>query len=317
MAGPPSGFEAALANKYDIMRQETNARSNLYNTQAQVMPEQVAAENQLRLAQANLTGQEAGQVAPNAESARRLQGAQTGGEYARSTGQNISNQTNAALLRPIGAIGARALFNGLTGYNALANPTPAPGGSDVGGSGTLGNMQTVTYGANAPTDPFQRRDQMGRAPNADSAAPLFDSSVGTYKKGTSNVPAKGHARAAMANAQKGKGGGLAAILPALMAAGNGSAGGGTPMPGAMPPAPGGMPQAPGGAPGPMGFFGGTAQVPGKGSGNVDKVPAMLAPHEAVLTHGAADALGRGKIAALNAAHPPGKAPGKGLVKKRA
>jgi len=48
------------------------------------------------------------------------------------------------------------------------------------------------------------------------------------------------------------------------------------------------------------LFGATA-VPGQGSGTVDKVPAMLAPHEAVLNRAAADMLGRGKIAALNAA----------------
>jgi len=48
------------------------------------------------------------------------------------------------------------------------------------------------------------------------------------------------------------------------------------------------------------LFGATA-VPGQGSGTVDKVPAMLAPHEAVLNKAAADKLGRGKIAALNAA----------------
>jgi|SRR5215467_1043258 len=47
------------------------------------------------------------------------------------------------------------------------------------------------------------------------------------------------------------------------------------------------------------LFGATA-VPGQGSGRVDKVPAMLAPHEAVLNRAAADILGRGKIAALNA-----------------
>ena len=41
-------------------------------------------------------------------------------------------------------------------------------------------------------------------------------------------------------------------------------------------------------------------MPGQGSGTVDKVPAMLAPHEAVLNKAAADKLGRGKIAALNA-----------------
>jgi hypothetical protein len=47
------------------------------------------------------------------------------------------------------------------------------------------------------------------------------------------------------------------------------------------------------------LFGATA-VPGRGSGTVDKVPAMLAPHEAVLNKAAADMMGRGNIAALNA-----------------
>ena len=47
------------------------------------------------------------------------------------------------------------------------------------------------------------------------------------------------------------------------------------------------------------LFGATA-VPGQGSGAVDTVPAMLAPHEAVLNQAAADLMGRGRIAALNA-----------------
>jgi hypothetical protein len=46
-------------------------------------------------------------------------------------------------------------------------------------------------------------------------------------------------------------------------------------------------------------FGANA-VPGGGTGAVDTVPAMLAPHEAVLNRAAADMLGRGLIAQLNA-----------------
>ena len=49
-----------------------------------------------------------------------------------------------------------------------------------------------------------------------------------------------------------------------------------------------------------GYEAGTAKVPGKGSGMVDKVPAMLAPGEAVLNKGAAEHFGRDNIAALNA-----------------
>lgn len=44
---------------------------------------------------------------------------------------------------------------------------------------------------------------------------------------------------------------------------------------------------------------GIAKVPGKGSGKVDKVPAKLAPGEAVLNKAAAEKMGRGLIAALN------------------
>ena len=45
--------------------------------------------------------------------------------------------------------------------------------------------------------------------------------------------------------------------------------------------------------------GGRTRVPGQGSGKVDTVPAMLAPGEAVLNKGAAEHVGRGKIAKLN------------------
>ena len=45
---------------------------------------------------------------------------------------------------------------------------------------------------------------------------------------------------------------------------------------------------------------GATKVPGKGNPGVDKVPAVLAPGEAVLNQGAANHMGRGAIAALNA-----------------
>ena len=50
------------------------------------------------------------------------------------------------------------------------------------------------------------------------------------------------------------------------------------------------------------FAGGSSQVPGFGP--TDSVPSMLTPGEAVLTPGAAQHVGRPKIAALNAMHPP-------------
>lgn len=51
----------------------------------------------------------------------------------------------------------------------------------------------------------------------------------------------------------------------------------------------------------LGFAKGTAKVPGKGDGTKDTVPAKLAPGEAVLNKAAAQSVGRGLIAALNAA----------------
>jgi len=60
-----------------------------------------------------------------------------------------------------------------------------------------------------------------------------------------------------------------------------------------------------------GFAAGTPKVPGKGDGTVDKVPAMLAPGEAVLNAGAAEHFGRHNIAALNAVGQAKMQAGKG------
>lgn len=145
------------------------------------------------------------------------------------------------------------------------------------------------------------------------------------RKGSANV-GKGKAPGGKGGG-KGGGGGLEAMLPALMAASQGQPGAGAAGPqaaNALAPAMGpGAAAPPGflmgtedtpagyarGAPSvqprpnyPFGagyLFGATA-VPGQGTGAVDKVPAMLAPHEAVLNRAAADMLGRGVIAALNA-----------------
>jgi len=51
----------------------------------------------------------------------------------------------------------------------------------------------------------------------------------------------------------------------------------------------------------LGLAKGIAKVPGKGSPKVDKVPAMLAPGEAVLNAPAAKMMGRGLIKKANAA----------------
>lgn len=311
----PAGFGGALARKYDILQQQANAAtrtaiSNANNTDAQT--EQVAAnamsQRRLQGSQAGLYGAQAAEIAPDAQSRRDLESAQ-------------ANQTRqqAAYVGPladaqIGEQGARSRYYGQEGMAGLLN-------ADANSRNANTNASSVGLTAQRSLNPYGRivggvagqlydathpngyhigtADVISRA----HAGAIYDAHPKVqehFRHGSANVPAKGHGRAMAANSQKGQGGGLAAILPALMAAGSGAggAGGAGGAPGAGMPQPGaGMPQ-PGGAQGPVGMFAG-GTVPGKGSGKVDTVPAMLAPHEAVLNRAAADKLGRGKIAALN------------------
>lgn len=283
------GFQDALNRKYDIQQQDANARTALENAQANAIPSSTASENALRAAQAFQTTEQGRQVAP-------LAGSQVSEARARG-----------------GAYGAQAnLSNTEAGVQGLGlHPTGLPGAlqytDQVQNNGGTFDQST---GPEVAGQIHDYHTSGGYGPHFGSlGSPAFDTRSSTdvlgqqpLKKGSANVKAKmppGKAPAAMA----GKGGGIASLVASLGAGGAG----GAPMPMGQPsPMPGSPPQ---GAPGPLGFFGGTPQVPGRGSGNVDKVPAMLAPHEAVLTHGAADQLGRGKIAKLNAANPP--TPGRG------
>ena len=316
MAGPPAGFEDYMDQKYAGINRTSRAQANLANTQASVMPGEAQARNTLLGAQANQTNQQADMVKPLAQSQIGEASARGGlyGAQAYQTGQQgnwvapLAQASIGESLGRVGLMGAQSNEANAAGrnYDATAGNTAAstndlygPGGDAMGSAYGRGMGYGFRPGFSHGTDDVVTHEHA----HAIHAALLA-------RKGAGGPPApggppKGHAQAMVANSQKGKGGGLAAILPALMAAGGGGG------------APGGAaPQMPGG----MGFFGGTNQVPGKGSGNVDKVPAMLAPHEAVLTKNAANALGRGKIAALNAANPPGspgpKLPGKGLVKSK-
>ena len=159
------------------------------------------------------------------------------------------------------------------------------------------------------------------------------------KKGSANVKGKGKGDKPSKGGEGGEGGGLEGLL-AVLAAARGGAGGPQAASGAPPSLAPGAAAPPGFAQGvseisppavppllPMtmprlldtgyakgtpnveensgypfgaGYLFGQTTVPGQGSGTVDTVPAMLAPHEAVLNKAAADMLGRGLIASLNA-----------------
>lgn len=166
-----------------------------------------------------------------------------------------------------------------------------------------GPGQTITGGTWEPPPP------PAPTPNQDLRAKMFGQLPRAFAKGTAKVSHGGGGH--------GKGKGSKPASPALMPPPNmmmpPGPPGGMPAP-AQPMAamPGGGPVAP--PPGlPPGLAGmlqaamGAAQVPGMppppGTPQ-DRVPAMLTPGEAVLTPGAAQAAGRGQIAALNAKHPP-------------
>jgi hypothetical protein len=131
-----------------------------------------------------------------------------------------------------------------------------------------------------------------------------------HKKGSANVKAKGSKGSKSAGDESPSG--LEAILPALLIASRGGGAAGPQAADALPPSmgPGAaaapafargtpsvqqMPNYPFGA----GYMFGANEVPGQGSGRTDTMPAMLAPHEAVLNKAAADLLGPVLIAALN------------------
>ena len=190
-------FNNALAQKYANQTTEANARANLENTQASVLPGQAAAQIWLQRASANAENERARTLGPLAESSIAATNAGIGETQAR-TGL-LGAQTNE-LTTPISDFESRDFYRLLKQQN--------PFGFLGGGPGTSSSF-----------------------PNSFAAGAAY---VPGYCMGTA-------------------------------------------------------------------YAGGASRVPGKGDGTVDKVPAMLAPGEAVLTKQAAEGLGRGTIAALNAA----------------
>lgn len=291
-------FAAALSRKYDILQQDSSARSNLERAQADAIPSTTASENALRGAQAYQTTQQGNQVAPLAQSQIGEAAARSGAYDAQGRLAGVEAGVQGLELRRSGdALGGYLggqLYDQLLANRAGGVSSPNLPFSAPTGGGTV-NGTALPAGAFDQGDPDRnRRGQIGLFGGSDPDAP--EAGAAGFKKGTANVPSKGKAPPpkAAAGPAAGPGGGMSSLMAALGQQGAPTAPGG----------PIGAPQAPPPQQGALPFMGGTAQVPGRGSGNVDKVPAMLAPHEAVLTHGAASALGRDKIAALNAAHPP-------------
>ena len=133
---------------------------------------------------------------------------------------------------------------------------------------------------------------------------------GSYAKGTSKVAHHG--------GHRGGGGGPPMGVPGMMAPAMASSNAPAPVQ-AGPAMPGPQIAPPGGQPGLAAMLqaaSGANRVPGQGDGRTDTVPAMLAPGEAVLNRGAAENVGRDKIAKANAVGARKMGLNRGMVAKK-
>lgn len=201
-------------------------------------------------------------------------------------------------------------------------PTPVPETGTTGTPAGPGPGQTVTSGDWGSGGQNQNlRKLLGYAAGTDyvkgmdwgSQLPAFnyDRAIeGSYAKGTSKVAHHG--------GHRGGGGGPPMPVPGMMAPAMASSNAPAPVQ-AGPAMPGPQIAPPGGQPGLAAMLqaaSGANRVPGQGNGRTDTVPAMLAPGEAVLNRGAAENVGRDKIAKANAVGARKMGLNRGMVAKK-
>ena len=317
MAGAPAGFADLMNRKYDILQQNASSESALREAQAQGITGALGSENALRNAQAFSATQQGKTLAPLADASidatragigqtqaqTGLIGAQTGlvGAQTGEIGFNtFAPASDAELLNHRYQMMTNQNF-GLNTGNGLPSSslTPVTGslGTDNGYKKIkpIGNTTTPGYAAGTASVPEKGTSMNKGQPQV---APPMD--AGPMHMTLHDVMA--HALGTLHAA-----GGATTVSPAPAPGQTITSGTWTP-PNANPPQ--GQNQdlrakmgfgvkAAGGATA-ISAKGGATKVPGKGAPNVDSVPATLAPQEAVLNQGAADHLGRGTIAALNA-----------------
>lgn len=277
MAGPP-GFADLINRKYSILQQEATDRGALQQAQAEQISASTPFENALRAAQTRQTSETAKTIAPLAQAAQAATYAGIGETQARTglTGAQtglVGAQTRDinADLGSLGVLGARYYMDQLQRMGTTFKPGAATGTQNqtsvLDRSSSLG-APTATPGVPVSPPPASKIT-MGQG-----QAGYYDDN-GNYvlglAKGTSKVmPAKSPGKAA---------GGKVMVGPppgAMM----GGIGLGAALAAAM----------------------GANKVPGKGSGKVDQVPAVLAPGEAVVNKAGIKHIpgGRKTIAKANA-----------------
>jgi hypothetical protein len=337
MSGMDGAFADALNRKYAVLETNANSERDLREAQATGIAASQSSENAARLAQANLANQNAATTKPLADasiagtnSLINLQGRQ--GALYGAQGQLFGAQARG-INRGFDQPHPAALAN----YHIQTNPAnaggiPTPRAPDSSDDATQDADQDRTsidvYGAGAqrfsagtanvqprgtpmaqqplpppgvsPNTP-QVADLSGSFPQPGDVASAMHSIVHHAMSalalhaagGMTSVPTPqapqvptGQAPAPGQTVTNGQWGpGQNQTLRERMGYGVKAAGGATNVQNPMRP---------------KGYSEGTAKVPGKGNPGVDKVPAILAPGEAVLNQGAANHMGRGAIAALNA-----------------
>ena len=300
-----SNIDGFLAQKYRAMGQEADARTLSAETEAKVAPIKANAEAGLAGAQAGHLQAQTSVIPMQAQAQAGLQGAQAGyyGSHAdlnRFQMQPMSADMTAAL-RAIHM--AQAPYNDrgqLPNYQAA--PAAAPAGRSILDNGAKGGNTGDAYGGTASLAPAAPVSATP-APNAGSAAAAaaHNAPYGSYMDLTKPG---GHAAAPFDTVKPTSG-----PMQNSPVMGVNVTGGYSPER-----------RYAEGTGDVQNYANGTGQVPGQGSGAVDTVPAMLAPHEAVLNRGAneiANHMHPGLVEALNAmgahkmaleGHPPQPGP---------
>ena len=293
-----SNIDGFLAQKYNILGQEAAARTTAAQGEASLANARAKYEVP---AQAGLAMSQAGhldtqsRLAPQiAQGAIGLQGAQ-GDYYSSHAALNRADLFPDAHLR--GAVGAlyqqmkQGWQNGAASAPGAAPVAPAPAGRNILDNGPKGGNTGDAYGGTAaPVAPTHLPGF-----NANPAANASYAPSGSFMDLTQPLPVPGIYGQGFAEGTSNVGNWQDRANASVDAA---VARNGQPVHQPISPAPGAGYAC--GTSNAHNYAGGTDQVPGQGTGAVDKVPAMLAPHEAVLNAGAANHVGRHLIDVLNA-----------------
>ena len=336
MAGMTGAFGEALDRKYNILGQQADAETTLKNAQAQDITASTASNSALKQAQARGQNAAADTVRPLTDASIAATQSQIGlqgqqGQLYGQQGDLLGAQTkglnegfNPADLGVLGNYHTQVNGNHLSAGTSnvkgptMAAPLPPPGVASVQPMGTpmvtplLDHMHGIVHHAMSALHTAMSAPNVAHYAGGGSVPGPGQTQGGGSWEGpqpTTGTPSGTPASPTQNQDLRAKmfpvkaAGGVPSVPGPGQTLGGGSWEGPQPTTGTSSlPAPSTTPNQDLRAK--MGYgvkaADGLSKVPGKGNPGVDKVPAVLAPGEAVLNQGAATHMGRGAIAALNA-----------------